>query len=73
LVDHINGNRQDYNISNLEWVTPRENGTNKHKKSIQTFQNIEIEMTGEIMLSINSKQFSLMEISFTDKIINENT
>jgi hypothetical protein len=46
-VDHINGNRQDYNISDLKWVTPRENGSNKHKKSIQTFQKIEIKMTVE--------------------------
>lgn len=30
LVDHINGDRTDFNIKNLRWVTHKENSNNKH-------------------------------------------
>lgn len=62
-VNHIDGNRQNNNISNLEWCTPSQNSLHSAKNNNKRFFRKRVKqynMNGDFMLEYNSiKEASL--------------
>ena len=57
-VNHINGNRSDNNVENLEWVTSSENAIHAHKNGLVGYQKVrpvrQFNLLGEWMMDFES-------------------
>jgi len=53
-VNHIDENKQNNHVSNLEWVTARQNCEHSHCRYMWTIENI---ITGDTVEIINLKEF----------------
>ena len=73
-VNHKDGNRQNNNVSNLEWCTPSQNSLHSSKINKQRFFTKRVKqynMNGEFMLEYNSIKEAALETNTNPEKISE--
>lgn len=70
-VNHIDENVQNYDISNLEWVTPKENANHgtRNQRSLENHNYnkiVQLTLDGEYIQTFNNAKLASREVGLTD-------